>query len=318
MNNKVSECSDGGFVFFWKLEQENEEFSNFYPCSFKVEGIKYICVEQYMMSRKALEFGDVLIFNAVIAESDPDKIKALGRSVKDFDPEIWDRCKWEIVYNGNRAKYEQNPKLRNKLLRTGNAKLAEASPYDNIWGIGLDRDDPLAKSPDSWKGENLLGKILEEIREDFRVNGSYRFRGKSIPQLDEGDLYLLKKVDRKTLEDCIRDISEIDEIEWGGGGPTGEKDAQGRDILQWPFPIYPDCVFSALNILGSNGSYMYDVREVMNLDPDEMDLYQIQTFFTIMKRNERFCDGFIAGYIDDGSLLICLEKIQYLLDCYDL
>ena len=173
MNNNVCERTDGNFVFFWKLEQENEEFSNFYPCIFKVEGIKYNCVEQYMMSRKALLFGDTKVFNAVIKESDPDKIKSLGRLVEGFDPDKWDKCKWEIVYNGNYAKYEQNPKLRNKLIRTGNAILAEASPYDKIWGIGLDRDDPLAKQPDNLNGENLLGRILETIREEFMANGPH-------------------------------------------------------------------------------------------------------------------------------------------------
>ena len=318
MNNNVCGYADDDFVFFWKLEQENEEFSNFYPCIFKIEGIRYNCVEQYMMSRKALLFGDTDIFNAVINESDPDKIKSLGRLVKGFDPDKWDRCKWEIVYNGNRAKYEQNPKLRNKLIRTGNAVLAEASPYDKIWGIGLDRDDPLANQPDKWKGENLLGKILGELREEFTANGSHASHRKSTLKLGEAELDLLRTVDRKTLEDCIRDISDIEKIEWGGGCPTGDKDEQGKDIIQWPFPKYPECVFPALSILGSDYSYMDTINEVLKIDPNDMDLFQMKTFLTGMKRQERFCDGLIAGYIEDGTVLICLEKILYLLDCYDL
>ena len=159
----------GNFVFFWKLGQRNEEFSNFYPCKFKIEGIDYNCVEQYMMAKKALLFSDTDIYKKVMAESDPETIKSYGRLVKNFDATAWDECKREVVYNGNRAKYEQNAKLLNMLLNTGNAMMAEASPYDKIWGIGMDRDDPLARSPEHWKGENLLGGILEEIREENKI-----------------------------------------------------------------------------------------------------------------------------------------------------
>lgn len=163
-SNNISD----NFVFFWKLGQENEEFSNFYPCAFKVEGITYNCVEQYMMAKKALLFGDTDIYSKIITATDPDEIKANGRLVKSFDPDVWDECKREIVYAGNYAKYDQNLDLLAKLINTGDAILAEASPLDKIWGIGLDKEDPLAKSPENWKGENLLGGILEEIREKLQ------------------------------------------------------------------------------------------------------------------------------------------------------
>lgn len=156
------------FVFFWKLGQENEEFSNFYPCSFNVEGITYNCVEQYMMAKKALLFGDTDIYSKIIVAADPDEIKAYGRLVKDFVPEVWDKCKREIVCAGNYAKYNQNLDLLVKLVNTGDAILAEASPLDMIWGIGMSKEDPLAKSPKNWNGNNLLGGILEEIREKLR------------------------------------------------------------------------------------------------------------------------------------------------------
>ena len=54
--------------------------------------------------------------------------------------------------------------LKEALLNTGNAVLAEASPKDKIWGIGLVEDDPNARNPEHWNGQNLLGDILMEIR----------------------------------------------------------------------------------------------------------------------------------------------------------
>lgn len=152
------------FVFFWKLHHNNEEFSNWYPRDFVIEGIRYNCVEQYMMAKKAMLFGDVTIYQQVMQTEDPGKCKDLGKLVRGFDTATWDSCKYEIVYNGNYAKFTQHPDLMAKLKATGDAVMVEASPQDKIWGIGMSADDPKAKQPDHWKGENLLGKILMEIR----------------------------------------------------------------------------------------------------------------------------------------------------------
>lgn len=46
------------FTFFWG---PNTVFSQWYPCSFTVDGLQYNCAEQYMMSQKASEFNVVLV-----------------------------------------------------------------------------------------------------------------------------------------------------------------------------------------------------------------------------------------------------------------
>ena len=48
---------------------------------------------------------------------------------------------------GLEAKISQNPELKIKLINTNNAILVEASPYDTVWGIGL----------------NLLEKALMDV-----------------------------------------------------------------------------------------------------------------------------------------------------------
>lgn len=40
----------------------------------------------------------------------------------------------------------------------------EASPNDAIWGIGLEASDPRAMDERTWKGSNLLGKVLMSVR----------------------------------------------------------------------------------------------------------------------------------------------------------
>ena len=74
----------------------------------------------------------------------------------------------KIVLHGNLAKVSQNEEMRLALTRTGDLRLAEASPHDNMWGIGLSACDPRASFPASWCGQNLLGQALEHAREILR------------------------------------------------------------------------------------------------------------------------------------------------------
>ena len=43
----------------------------------------------------------------------------------------------------------------------------EGSPYDRIWGIGVHYKDA-SDDESTWRGENLLGKVLNEVRESLK------------------------------------------------------------------------------------------------------------------------------------------------------
>lgn len=45
----------------------------------------------------------------------------------------------------------------------------EGRMIDNVWGIGLDWRDPLAEDCKNWKGMNLLDRVLNEVREDLKL-----------------------------------------------------------------------------------------------------------------------------------------------------
>ena len=147
--------------------------SQWYPCQFEVDGVTYTSAEQYMMAEKARLFGDEEIRTEILRTSDPRKCKALGRKVKNFDRTVWDEKKKRIVEKGNFEKFVQNDTLRKFLLSTGEKVLAEASPTDRIWGIGLGKTNPDAFDPAKWRGENLLGFILMTVRNDMALLDMY-------------------------------------------------------------------------------------------------------------------------------------------------
>lgn len=155
------------FTFFW-----NGPFSQWYPSTFTMGANTFTRAEQAMMYGKAVLFRDIPVAIEIMNTDDPKVQKALGRKVKNFDPQIWDRYKRTIVYQANHAKFTQNPTLLKALLDTRGTTLVEASPYDRVWGIGLAEHDPLALNRETWKGQNLLGEILTELREDLIKGGA--------------------------------------------------------------------------------------------------------------------------------------------------
>ena len=156
------------FIFFWsgrKLREVNKNcFSQWYPSKFIVGGKEYQYAEQFMMAKKAELFNDIENLHKIMTASSPQTIKKLGREVQNFDPVVWNEKKFEIVVQGNLAKFSQNPELRNFILSTGNKILVEASPYDKIWGIGMNESSPDVIFPEKWKGQNLLGFALMKVR----------------------------------------------------------------------------------------------------------------------------------------------------------
>lgn len=147
-------------------------FSNWYQTEFKYGRETFSSVEQYMMYHKAAMFHEWEILEKIMATKDPAEIKKLGRSyMKHFNPYVWDKTSYTIVKRGIRAKFEQNPELREVLLETDNCILAEASLRDIRWGIGVADDDVARYDVSKWNGRNLLGRALMEVREEFRRIG---------------------------------------------------------------------------------------------------------------------------------------------------
>lgn len=151
-----------GFVLFW-----GGIFSQWYPHKMTIDGVEYNCNEQYMMAEKARTFGDFEALEAIMKSTNPKNQKAYGRAVKNFNPHMWDRMAQEVVFRANLEKFS-DPELKKYLFSFGNEEIVEASPYDNIWGIGLGEDDPDALDKTKWQGTNFLGEAIMRAREALR------------------------------------------------------------------------------------------------------------------------------------------------------
>jgi ribA/ribD-fused uncharacterized protein len=130
--------------------------------------IEYNSCEQYMMHQKALLFGDNEIAELIMKESNPKEQKKYGRMIKYFDKSVWDKNCLAIVYEGNLAKFSQNEDLKEEMLSTGNRLFVEASPFDNIWGIGMSEDSEGIENPSFWLGLNLLGQALTLVKQEIQ------------------------------------------------------------------------------------------------------------------------------------------------------
>ena len=149
-----------GYFLFW-----NGWPSNWTAAPFELNSEHYDCVEQWMMAEKARTFNDDESLQAIMKSRSPAEQKRLGRGVKGFDVEKWASVCFDTVLQGSLAKYRQNPDLLEKLLATEELVFVEASPHDKVWGIGLEMNHSDAVCPDKWRGQNLLGKVLDKTRE---------------------------------------------------------------------------------------------------------------------------------------------------------
>ena len=154
------------YTYFWSVKDKDYGcFSQWYLTDFEEEGVWFNCSEQYMMAKKALLFGDCEIYEKILKAKSPKVMKALGRKVRSFDPKIWENERYDIVYCGNMLKFGYNADILDILRSTGDNVIAEASPYDKIWGIGMRKRKGLTSK--DWNGKSLLGKVLMEVRESL-------------------------------------------------------------------------------------------------------------------------------------------------------
>ena len=156
-------------VFFWGTPSV---FSNWHPATFVMDDLLFANSEQAFMYYKAKCFDDTVSMDNILKTHDPKEAKKLGRLVQGFEQDIWDVYKFDVMFNVLKHKFSQDRKMYIELMSTRGKHLVEASPYDKIWGIGLSVEDATNIDPDKWPGQNLLGKVLDNLRNSFEKDNA--------------------------------------------------------------------------------------------------------------------------------------------------
>lgn len=153
-------------IYFW-----GSFLSNWIPMDLQIEydGHKFTTSEQLFMYKKAKFFGDEPVAARIVTlGTHPKDAKDYGRQVRGYNEESWSKVREQMMYDSIYLKFSQYPKLKKQLLDTGDKILVEGTPFDPIWGVKIKWDDDRILDEKNWKGQNLLGKVLMDVRKDLR------------------------------------------------------------------------------------------------------------------------------------------------------
>ena len=140
------------------FDDEYAFLSNFYPSPIVIHGIYYPTVEHYFQSEKTID--EIEKFNIIHASS-PNTAKGFGRHCT-LCPN-WESIKDSVMLKGVKEKFNQNKRLKEKLLATEDAILIEGNTWhDNYWG------NCTCFRCKNIEGKNQLGKTLMYIRQELK------------------------------------------------------------------------------------------------------------------------------------------------------
>ena len=137
--------------------------SNFFKCTVRYNGFEYKSSEQCWQAQKALICKDPIAMAEIKISKEPIDAKRAGDRI--VENEHWKRIKIEKMIDILQHKFRQNPELYFMLINTRPYDLIEAS-LDGFWGAHC-KLYSTALQNGTWSGQNILGRILVDIRTDL-------------------------------------------------------------------------------------------------------------------------------------------------------
>ncbi len=147
--------------------------SNFHPAKYNVQGMDFDDNEMFYQKKKS-EFVDGREAGTRIMKTTSalDCYK-IGLDInKKIDIQAWHSGPAiQAMKEGLKAKFEQNTNIGNFLLSTKRKTLVEASMKDLFWGCGITLRDHVKMLDIHYRpGKKLLGKLLEDIRDELAIS----------------------------------------------------------------------------------------------------------------------------------------------------
>lgn len=144
------------------------KFSNYFQRDFVYEHRLYKSAEQAFQCKKARCANDTKKCREIMFSSSPDMHKQLGERVTGLNVADWNENKISYMKDILMAKFTQHVDLKGALLDTGNKIIAEANARDQFYAIGLPLTSDQALNQGAWTGQNKLGELLMQIRDELR------------------------------------------------------------------------------------------------------------------------------------------------------
>lgn len=164
--------------------------SNEYPVEFNWKGVQYFMADQALSAEKARYFGDMAILQKIMKTRSATTMRSEARKlgivatampegpegvateatnvVQQQKAAQWASMYPKILISVLLAKFRQHLGLRRQLLATGDAKIAFAEHRNTEEGIGLAITDARAGIEAKWRGKNMLGQTLMDVRTQLR------------------------------------------------------------------------------------------------------------------------------------------------------
>lgn len=177
-----------------------------------ISGREFKSGERYLWFKMAEHFGDVDSAKLLLTTDDAKKAQEIVDKVKNFEQAAWDAVKLKHFEEYQRMKFDQNRALRCLLLKTAPHYLAIAS-QDKVYGTGWRKQRMESDRTGLWDGENLGGKVLMKLRDEYTSNHSW------LSTTEEQEAK--KAFDDKKQTVWRRDRPKRDYESAGGRGGTG-------------------------------------------------------------------------------------------------
>merc|ERR1712070_1315811 len=145
-----------------------------------------------------------------------------------FNDDLWHAVVCSVAFEVVFQKFSKTPTLQPLLLATGEKLMCEATSNDRNWGIGINRGDQRCQNPSQWRGANILGWALMEVRSALRagVPAPEQARGmpgavsrsSSQPKLPLQPSSMLDQHEKAFLKSCkvVREVWKLENLKSSG------------------------------------------------------------------------------------------------------
>ena len=163
------------------FKHPNNVLTNYYPCDIKLDGQVFKSAEHCYLWHKCTDLMEPELAERVFSASTPEEAKRISTELgTQKDLTDWDNKKIDIMRKILLAKLDSCNLYRNVLLKSGDKILVE-STKDKFWGSNMSHFLVKTTDPIFYPGENQLGRLHMQIRDNIKEASEHVSHNLSIP-----------------------------------------------------------------------------------------------------------------------------------------